>query len=174
MLPERADRCATSPVDPAEAGTGPTVAVHGDFYESQLLLTGRSITGLLDIDTLRLGDRLDDLGCLIGHLAVLAHLEPRHAATIKRAGAAYLTAFERTVDPADLRYRAAAVVISLATDPTACSTRWPATTRRLVDLAGEWLAGAARSRRCMRGISHPPHPRVPPGTGRCSHQLERR
>jgi hypothetical protein len=144
VLPERADdvRRIAAAIH-AEAGTGPTVAVHGDFYESQVLLTGRSITGLLDIDTLRLGDRLDDLGCLIGHLSVLAHLEPQHATSIKRAGAAYLTAFERTVDPADLRYRAAAVVISLATGPHRVQQpRWPATTSRLVDLAGEWLAGA--------------------------------
>lgn len=144
VLPERADQVrGIAAAVSAEAGTGPTVAVHGDFYESQLLLTGRSITGLLDIDTLRLGDRLDDLGCLLGHLSVLAHLEPQHAATIKRAGAAYLAAFEHTVDPADLRYRTAAVVISLATGPHRVQQpRWPATTRRLVDLAGEWLASA--------------------------------
>jgi aminoglycoside phosphotransferase len=144
VLPERADQVrGIAAAISAEAGTGPTVAVHGDFYESQLLLTGRSITGLLDIDTLRLGDRLDDLGCLIGHLAVLAHLEPQHAAAIRRAGEAYLAAFERTVDPADLRYRTAAVVISLATGPHRVQQpRWPATTRRLVDLAGEWLASA--------------------------------
>jgi hypothetical protein len=144
VLPERAEHVRNiAAAISAEAGTGPTVAVHGDFYESQVLLSGRSITGLLDIDTLRLGDRLDDLGCLVGHLSVLAHLEPQHAAAIKRAGAAYLAAFERTVDPADLRYRVAAVVISLATGPHRVQqARWPATTRRLVDLADEWLASA--------------------------------
>jgi hypothetical protein len=148
VLPERAEQVhSIATAISAEAGTGPTVAVHGDFYESQLLMTGRSISGLLDIDTLRLGDRLDDLGCLLGHLSVLGHLEPNHAAVIKRAGATYLSAFERTVDPADLRYRVAAVVISLATGPHRVQQpRWPATTRRMVDLAGEWLASARAAR----------------------------
>jgi aminoglycoside phosphotransferase len=143
---ERADHIARAIA--AEAGRGPTVAVHGDFYESQLLVDGGRIRGLLDVDAARPGDRLDDLGCLLGHLSVLAQLDRRRARAINRLGARYLAGFERNVDPADLRYRTAAVVISLATGPHRVQERhWPATTRRLVDLAEHWLDSGRRARR---------------------------
>src|SRR5690606_30095586 len=87
----------------AEAGTGPTVPVHGDFYENQVWVRAGRLSGLLDIDTAGAGDRLDDLACLLGHLSVLAQLEPAHASTINRLGSDYLAAFEQVVDPADLR-----------------------------------------------------------------------
>jgi hypothetical protein len=143
-LPEEADHAAESAAAiAAEAGAGPTVATHGDFYENQILVASGRICGLLDIDTAGPGDRLDDLGCLLAHLSVLAQLEPQRAGAINRLGARYLAAFERVVDPADLRYRTAAVVMSLATGPHRVQERgWPAATRRRVDLAEQWVASA--------------------------------
>ena len=76
----------------AEAGTGPTVPVHGDFYESQILVDGGRVCGVLDVDAARSGDRLDDLGCLIGHLSVLAQLD--------HARPARSTASARAISPA--------------------------------------------------------------------------
>jgi aminoglycoside phosphotransferase (APT) family kinase protein len=148
VVPDQAQRLQQlAGVIAAEAGTGPTVPVHGDFYESQILVGGGRVCGLLDIDAARAGDRLDDLGCLIGHLSVLAQLDPARARAINRLGARYLAGFERTVDAADLRYRAAAVVISLATGPHRVQDRsWPALTRRLVDLAARWLISARAAR----------------------------
>ena len=148
VVPEEAERLhQLAAAIAAEAGTGPTVPVHGDFYESQILVGGGRVSGLLDIDAARAGDRLDDLGCLIGHLSVLAQLDPARARAINRLGARYLDGFERTVDVADLRYRAAAVVISLATGPHRVQDRnWPALTRRLVDLAERWLISARATR----------------------------
>ncbi len=132
----------------AESGVGPTVAVHGDFYESQILVRDATVCGLLDVDGAGAGDRLDDLGCLLGHLSVLAHLDRQRASAINSIGAGYLATFERTVDPADLRYRTAAVVVSLIAGPHRVQDqRWPVTTRRLVDLADRWLASARRARR---------------------------
>jgi aminoglycoside phosphotransferase len=152
VLPGEAERAiAMARAISAEAGTGPTVPIHGDLYESQLLIDNGRICGLLDIDTARAGDRLDDLGCLIGHLSVLARLEPRLAPWTNRLGARYLAAFDRTVDPADLRYRAAAVTLSLATGPHRVQQpRWPGTTRGLVNLAEQWLASARTVRRRAR------------------------
>jgi hypothetical protein len=143
-LPGEADHAAElAAAIAAEAGVGSTVPTHGDFYENQILVAGGRICGLLDIDTAGPGDRLDDLGCLLAHLSVLAQLEPRRAAAIKRLGARYLAAFERVVDPADLRYRTAAVVMSLATGPHRVQERgWPGATRRRVDLAEQWLDSA--------------------------------
>jgi hypothetical protein len=148
ILPDQAERAAhLAHAISTEAGTGPAVPIHGDLYESQLLVDHGRICGLLDIDTARRGDRLDDLGCLIGHLSVLAHVEPAHAKAINRIGARYLTAFDLTVDAADLRYRAAAVVVSLATGPHRVQQpRWPSTTRRLVGLAEQWLTSARATR----------------------------
>lgn len=145
---ERARRIAGAIRD--EAGVGPTVAVHGDLYESQLLVNGSTLCGLLDIDGAGPGDRLDDLGCVLGHLSVLAEVDRKHAGAINALGADYLASFEKTVDPVDLRYRTAAVVMSLVAGPHRVQDpRWPATTLRLIDLADQWLATARK----MRGVS---------------------
>lgn len=132
----------------AEAGRGPTVPVHGDFYESQLRVSAGRIVGLLDVDTAGPGDRIDDLACLLGHLSVLSRLTPTRATALSRLGARYLAAFDRTVDPADLRYRVAAVVLSLATGPYRVQEPgWERATRHRVALAARWLARARARRR---------------------------
>jgi aminoglycoside phosphotransferase len=132
----------------AEAGTGPTVPVHGDFYENQVRVRDGRITGLLDIDTAGPGDRIDDLACLLGHLSVLTRHGREPATAVGRIGARYLAAFERVVDPADLRYRVAAVVLSLATGPHRVQElQWQRATRYRIDLAQRWLDSARRRAR---------------------------
>jgi aminoglycoside phosphotransferase len=144
VLPEHADRVTgLAAAISAEAGTGPAVPVHGDFYENQLLVDGGRVCGLLDIDTAGPGERLDDLACLLGHLSVLAELAPQRTSAIKGLGARYLRVFEQVTHPADLRYRVAAVVMSLATGPHRVQQRgWPRATRRRVDLAEQWVDSA--------------------------------
>jgi Phosphotransferase enzyme family len=133
-----AENLATATDGPARAGP-----VHGDFYESQLLVDRGRICGLLDVDTAGPGDKLDDLACLLGHLSVLAQIDRARAPIINRAGVAYLRAFEAVVSPAALRHRVSAVVVSLATGSHRVQERdWPATTRRRLDLAESWLASA--------------------------------
>ena len=96
---------------------GPVVATHGDLSVSNLLLEigrqGAAPRGLLDLDTLGPGHLVDDLACLVGHLAVLPALDPvayrRAPALLGRC----VTVFGRVVDPLALRARAAAVVLSL-------------------------------------------------------------
>ena len=135
-----------------ESGPGPRTVVHGDLYEGQLLVSGGRICGLLDVDTAGPGERLDDLACLLGHLSILAQLHRDRAGAILRAGATYLAAFERVVDPADLRYRTAAVVLSLATGPHRVQEQdWQAFTRTRLDLAALWLASARRLSRRQAG-----------------------
>ncbi|MER1996289.1 MAG: aminoglycoside phosphotransferase family protein [Arthrobacter sp.] len=60
----------------ADLDPGPVVPVHGDFYEGNLLTSAGRITGLLDVDGLGPGHRVDDLACFLGHLTVLARLSP--------------------------------------------------------------------------------------------------
>jgi hypothetical protein len=147
-LPDEAPRAARL-AEALTAAAGPAWPgpVHGDLYESQLLVDRGRICGLLDVDTAGSGDKLDDLACLLGHLSVLAQIDRDRAPIIKRAGAGYLRAFEAVVSPAALRYRVAAVVVSLATGSHRVQERgWPATTRRRLDLAENWLASAREPR----------------------------
>ena len=65
-----------------EVGDDP---VHGDFYEAQVLVDAGRITGMLDVDTVGPGRRVDDLGCLLGHLSVLATMDGAVAAGVEDA-----------------------------------------------------------------------------------------
>ena len=114
---------------------------HGDLYESQLLLDGPRICGVLDVDTVGPGRRADDLACLLAHGSVLAQLEPAHAQTTDAVVAEWLADFSRRVDPGDLRARVAGVVLSLATGPHRVQQAdWEAATRDRLDLAEQWLS----------------------------------
>ncbi|TQJ04252.1 phosphotransferase family enzyme [Amycolatopsis cihanbeyliensis] len=118
MAPELAGRArAIAAAVRHESPEGPAVPVHGDFYESQLLVAGCRVSGLLDLDTLGRGERLDDAGCLLAHLSLLARLRPEAAARIEGFGHALTTRLARGLDPAALARRVAAVSLSLATGP---------------------------------------------------------
>ena len=118
----------------------PDAAVHGDFYESQLLVADGVVTGLLDIDTAGRGERLDDAACLLAHLSVLAEIHPGRAPAVQAVGAALLERFTDTMDGADLARRTAAVVLSLATGPHRVQEPgWRATTAARLALAERWL-----------------------------------
>lgn len=150
-LPRQAERCRQLAVrTTATAGDGPADApVHGDLYETQLLLDGSRLSGLLDVDTAGPGRRADDLACLLAHLSVLGQMEPGHRARTHALGARWLSCFDRRVDPVELRARTAGVVLSLATGPHRVQEpQWqPATVARL-DLAEQWLDSADRARPC--------------------------
>ena len=122
-------------------GSPATAPSHGDLYEAQLLLDGSRISGLLDVDTVGPGRRSDDLACLLAHVSVLAQLEPTHRSTSSAVVDRWLAAFERAVDPHELRARVAGVVVSLATGPHRVQQAdWEQVTRSRLDLAEAWLA----------------------------------
>jgi aminoglycoside phosphotransferase len=142
-LPTEASRAAAlaAEVQARTAGRPADQPSHGDFYESQLLLDGSRIRGLLDVDTVGPGRRADDLACLLAHVSVLALMEPAHAVTTDAFVARWLADFDRRTDPAELRARVAGVVVSLATGPYRVQeTDWEVTTRDRLDLAERWLA----------------------------------
>ncbi|MCT2584243.1 aminoglycoside phosphotransferase family protein [Actinophytocola gossypii] len=119
---------------------GPDVPVHGDFYEAQLMVTGGRVSGVLDIDTAGRGERLDDAGCLLAHLAVLALMYPDHAGELNRLRLSLHRRFVRDLDPAALARRTAAVVLSLATGPHRVQEPgWQQATTDRVELAERWL-----------------------------------
>ncbi|MFL4473831.1 phosphotransferase [Paeniglutamicibacter sp. MACA_103] len=91
---------------------GEQVPAHGDFYDANILLSSGKISALLDLDSLGPGYRVDDLACLLGHLAILPSLGEKN----QGAGAAlerFARVFERTVDPRALWARSAAVALTL-------------------------------------------------------------
>ncbi|MGP5164627.1 aminoglycoside phosphotransferase family protein [Arthrobacter rhombi] len=95
---------------------GPVVPVHGDFYEANVLMEGRTVSGLLDLDSVGPGHRVDDLACLLGHLGMIPALGGRNR---QRESAIWSTLeiwgaeFSREVDARCLYARAAAVAVSL-------------------------------------------------------------
>ena len=125
----------------------PTVPVHGDFHEAQVLVGGGEVVGLLDVDTVGLGHRIDDWANLIGHLSSLEafaarEVRPRMAKFTRDALSA---ATEDTGCAGELRRRIAAVVLGMATGPfRAQSTTWPSDTRARVALAERWVADPQR------------------------------
>ncbi len=134
MVDEVADRLRTAPPHSA-----PTVPVHGDFYEGQLLADGGRVTGLLDVDTAGPGERADDWATLIGHLVVAAHTYP----AADRYAQAVLDHADRRHDGADLRRRVAAVLLGLATGPFRTQhPHWADATATRLELARRWLAQA--------------------------------
>ncbi|WP_433869784.1 phosphotransferase family protein [Saccharopolyspora sp. CA-218241] len=150
-------RAVAAEVDHGTAPEGPDVPVHGDFYESQLVVDGGRVTGLLDIDTAGTGERLDDAACLLGHLDVLTYRHPARAGVISGLGAALQRRFEQRLDPLALRRRVAAVVLSLATGPHRVQEPdWRASTYHRVALAERWLAE-------MNGFSPARHGSLHPG-----------
>ncbi|MFE7405551.1 aminoglycoside phosphotransferase family protein [Isoptericola sp. NPDC057559] len=103
---------------------GPVVTTHGDLHAANLLLDPASsapgagrparVRGLLDADTLGPGHLVDDLACAVAHLAVLPALAPAAYAGTEGLVVRCLDVFGGAADPALLRARAAAVVVSLA------------------------------------------------------------
>lgn len=117
---------------------------HGDFYDAQLFVEHGVVSGLLDIDTMGPGRRADDLGCLLAHLSVLATGEFAAASGARAALEDWQPAFDRRVDPAELRLRAAGVALSLATGPyRAQDAGWEQATADRVMLVERWLDAAA-------------------------------
>ena len=144
-LPQEASRAALIAAEVEarlDGSAGGDVATHGDFYETQLLLKGSRITGLLDVDTAGPGRRADDLACLVAHSALLAMIEPAHAPATWSLTERLAARFGQQVDPVELRTRVAGVLMSLATGPHRVQEPdWPAATAARLDLAQRWLDG---------------------------------
>ena len=117
----------------AQQGVEPT---HGDFHEGQLFVANGLITGLLDIDTMGPGRRVDDLACLTAHLSTMQRMTAEQAVGLERLIKLWLQVFDTRVDPAELRLLAAGVIVSLATGPyRSQEPNWQAETMRMIESA---------------------------------------
>lgn len=109
---------------------------HGDFHEGQVHVAAGRVVGILDVDTIGPGRRADDLACLIAHLSTIQRMTPAQTARVHTLLRAWVPVFDRRVDPVELRLRAAAVIISLATGPyRGQEPHWERETRAMVDSA---------------------------------------
>lgn len=97
------------------ADFGKIIAVHGDFYEANVLIDPQSqrISALLDVDSLGPGYRAHDWGCLLGHLAVLPSLAPTRYRWAETLCARWFDQLSERVDPVALCASTAGVALSL-------------------------------------------------------------
>ena len=103
------------------------------------------ITGLLDIDTMGPGRRADDLACMIAHLSTMQRMTAEQAAGLTRLINLWLQVFDTRVDPAELRLRAAGVIVSLATGPyRGQEPNWQAETVRMIESAVALVQSSVR------------------------------
>jgi len=122
------------------------VAVHGDLHEGQLIVAGNgAITGLLDVDDVGLGDPVDDLATVIGHLRFRLATASAPTAAARLAG--HIGSLEAhgaaRVGGEDLALSVAAVLVGLATGPFRIQRPgWLAETGDAVAAATARLAGA--------------------------------
>lgn len=135
---------------------GPVVPTHGDLHDGNLLLDGPTITGLLDIDSVGPGHRVDDLACLLAHVSVLPALAPEIHRHVPGALQHWTEALATTVDPLSLYARTGAVVLSLVAgarmpgDPA-----WRQGAEARLDIAAEWVAQARSLRDLSPGAPRP-------------------
>ena len=117
----------------------PVSLIHGDLHEAQLLVDRGAITGVLDIDGVGPGDRVDDLGRFLGHLSALALGSRGHRSAVDAYVDGLRDDFARSVDVEELDRRAASVVAGLAVGPFRVQMDgWQDETHRRLALARWW------------------------------------
>ena len=117
---------------------GPVVPTHGDFHEGQLTVDRPApgapwrVAGLLDVDTVGPGHRVDDLACLVAHAVAMGPPGERVARRWESEARAL-------ADPGALAVRTAGVLLSLASG--AVHGHGPSPVGVLLDAAEERLDG---------------------------------
>ena len=117
VVPEEADRLARFAERLGEDAPQEQITIHGDFHEVQVLVDDGGLAGVLDLDDVGRGARVDDLAMLAGRLWAYAQSEPENRARLVPYVDGLLRAWESQADPAELRRRVAAVAMNHATLP---------------------------------------------------------
>ncbi|MCF2705906.1 phosphotransferase [Arcanobacterium haemolyticum] len=128
-----------------ESDPGPVVPVHGDFYEANVFVDPSQprITGLIDVDSIGPGYRVDDLACMLGHMSVLPHLAPASYPHVVDDLRVWVDQAEKLVDPVALNARCAGVVLSLvAGAKRQGSESWQEDARGRLSTAEAWIERA--------------------------------
>jgi Phosphotransferase enzyme family len=142
VLPDEADRLERLTEALGGAREQPTVAVHGDFHEGNILVGDHRVSGLLDVDDAGPGERVDDLGLLVGRLWSLGH--GRGGPAVLRYTDELLRHSDRLVDPGELRRRVGVALVGRATGPFRNQLDdWDTLVRRRLDQAERWVTDVA-------------------------------
>ena len=119
------------------------MTIHGDLHEAQVVVEGGQVAGMLDVDGAGSGRRVHDLATMLGHLVALGDAVPRRRPAIDRWRGRLEPAFERAVDPVELRRTTAAALVGLATGPFRVQApAWRGQVRRRIASAEAWAAAA--------------------------------
>jgi hypothetical protein len=137
LVPEESDRLERLGDALHGAREQPTVAIHGDFHEGNILVADAAVSGLLDVDDAGPGERVDDLGLLVGRLWSLGEPARRYTEDLLRRS-------EAVVDPVELRRRVGIALVGRATAPFRNQFEdWREETSRRLELAERWVARAS-------------------------------
>lgn len=124
---------------------GPLVTTHGDFHDSQLLVDDDgAIAGLVDLDGVGPGERLDDLATMVGRAWTAGRTAARGREHFARYGDELFACFAARCDPPELCRRVAGIVFGRATGPFRAQQRdWQERALERIELAELWLTAAA-------------------------------
>ncbi len=119
-----------------------SVATHGDYHESQILVEGGRIRGLVDVDTYGWGRPGDDAATMLAHLDLLSPT-CRRPQQVRDLALALNRQWDRVLDPVDLRRRVAAVALGLAVGPFRVQRpQWPTEVADRIRAAARWIESA--------------------------------
>ncbi len=139
VVPNEASRLASMIEEIGTAPAEPLVAAHNDFHSAQVIVSDGTITGLVDIDTIGLGTRADDLAMMLGHLRTQS-LTSKRSEALNEYAEHLQKDFETMVDPIGLRRRVAAAMVGFATSPfRTFRPDWQAEIVRRLDAVEAWL-----------------------------------
>ncbi|MCU0282701.1 MAG: aminoglycoside phosphotransferase family protein [Candidatus Nanopelagicales bacterium] len=125
------------------AGLDPDAASHGDFHDDQLVMRGRRIHGLLDVDTAGPGRRADDVATLLAHLEASILGGAAHPQRLRERAGAWQAAAEARLDAREVRLRVGGVLLSLATGPFRIQQQgWAAATSLHLEAVERWVESA--------------------------------
>jgi aminoglycoside phosphotransferase len=140
VLPGEAERIDRFVERLGEDSDEPLITSHGDFHEYQVLVDSGRVSGLLDIDEVGPGQRLDDLAMMAARFWSFAPFERRGRERLEQYTFDLLRTFGEVVDPVELHRRVAAVLFARATSPFRNQERgWPREISRIIALAEDWL-----------------------------------
>jgi hypothetical protein len=136
---ERIDRIDAALTRPPE---GRLIIVHGDFYDSQVRVEDGRVLGLLDLDDVGVGERVDDLATMAGRVWTIAQtqVDPARREVLTDYALSLLEGFSTVVDGDELDRRVGGILLGRATGPfRAQQEDWPEECVRRIRAAEAWL-----------------------------------
>lgn len=146
ILPDHEDRIRRLARPLRELPSERPSIVHGDYYDSQLLVDEQgAISGLLDLDGVGWGNPADDLASMLGRVWTSGQTAGRARDRFAAYAGEMLEVFSRRVDRGDLCMRVAGIVFGRATGPfRAQSQGWREQALERIELAEACLDAARR------------------------------